>query len=123
MKALLIVAHGSRRQASNQEVFNLAQSISTRSDHDFDVVEAAFLEIADKLIPDGIEQCAKAGATEIIVMPYFLNSGKHVTQDIPEVITAIKSQYPDITIHVTKHLGASPVMADLVLQTATTLLR
>lgn len=120
MKALLIVAHGSRRQASNQEVLTLAQSISTRSDHDYDVVEAAFLEIADKLIPDGIEACAKAGATEIIVMPYFLNSGKHVTQDIPEVITAIKPQYPDIAIHVTEHLGASSVMANLVLQTAKT---
>ncbi len=118
MKALLIVAHGSRRQASNQEVMALARSISTRQDHQFDIVEAAFLEIADKLIPDGIEQCAKAGATEITVLPYFLNSGKHVTQDIPEVIIAIKPQYPDITIELTSHIGASSIMADLVLQTA-----
>jgi len=118
MRALLIVAHGSRRQASNQEVMILAQSVRDRVDHRFEIVKAAFLEIADSLIPDGIEQCAKAGATEITVIPFFLNSGKHVTQDIPEVITAIKPQYPDITIHVTEHLGASSVMADLVLQTA-----
>lgn len=120
MNALLIVAHGSRRQASNQEVFDLAQSLSGRADNRFDLVKAAFLEIADTLIPDGIEQCAKAGATEIVIMPYFLNSGKHVTQDIPNVIIAIKPQYPDISIQVTPHIGASSVMADLVLQTAST---
>lgn len=118
MKALLIVAHGSRRQESNQEVIDLANTIANRDDHDFDLVEPAFLELADTLIPDGIENCAKAGATDIIVMPYFLNSGKHVTRDIPEVITAIKPQYADINIMVTSHIGASPVMLDLILQTA-----
>lgn len=120
MKALLIVAHGSRKQASNQEVMALAQSIFARQDHQFDIVEAAFLEIADELIPDGIERCARAGATEITVLPYFLNSGKHVTQDIPEVINTIKPQYPDIAIQLTSHIGASSVMADLVLLSANT---
>ncbi|WP_438969836.1 sirohydrochlorin chelatase [Methylophaga sp.] len=118
MKALLIVAHGSRRQASNQEVMDLAELVAQRQDNSFDLVESAFLELAETLIPDGIEQCARAGATQITVMPYFLNSGKHVTQDIPEVITAIKPQYPDITIDVTEHIGASPVMIELVLQIA-----
>jgi len=118
MKALLIVAHGSRRDESNQEVFELAQTLAQRTDTPFDLVTAAFLEIADTLIPDGIEQCAKAGATEIVVMPFFLNSGKHVTQDIPEVITTITPQYPDISIQLTSHIGASSIMADLVLQTA-----
>lgn len=118
MKALLVIAHGSRRQQSNQEVIDLAAILSKRPEHDFDIVVPAFLELADILIPDGVETCAKAGATEITVLPYFLNSGKHVTRDIPEVITAIKPQYPDIDIKVTQHIGASPVMLDLILKTA-----
>lgn len=118
MKALLLIAHGSRRPQSNQEVIDLAAILSTRADHDFDIVVPAFLELAETLIPDGVETCAKAGATEITVLPYFLNSGKHVTRDIPEVITAIKPQYPDIIIRVTEHIGASAVMLDLILQTA-----
>lgn len=118
MKALLIIAHGSRRHESNREVLSLAHALFKRSDHDFDLIEAAFLELADTLIPDGIENCAKAGATEIIVLPYFLNSGKHVSRDIPDVITAIRPQYPDINIRLVQHIGASPVMMELVLETA-----
>jgi len=119
MKALLIVAHGSRREQSNQEVLELANTLTQQGNHGFDIIEAAFLELADTLIPDGIENCARRGATEIIVLPYFLNSGKHVTRDIPEVITAIKPQYPDINILLTQHIGASPVMLELILETAT----
>lgn len=119
MKALLIVAHGSRRQASNREVVELAETIKARPDNHFDVIETAFLELADTLIPDGIEQCARAGATHIVIMPYFLNSGRHVTEDIPAVIASVKPHYPDIDIMITQHVGASGVMADLVMQTAT----
>lgn len=118
MRALLIVAHGSRRQASNQEVVELAQQLAQSKTHDYDLVTAAFLELADTLIPDGIEHCVRSGASEIIVVPYFLNSGKHVTRDIPDVITAIKVHYPDIRIRLTPHIGAASIMPDLVLETA-----
>ncbi|WP_330109886.1 CbiX/SirB N-terminal domain-containing protein [Methylophaga thalassica] len=118
MKALLIIAHGSRRHQSNDEVTNIAKQIRTYEEHDFDIVESAFLELAETLIPTGIERCIKSGAKEIIVVPYFLNSGTHVTKDIPEIISAQKSLYPDINITLTRHLGASPVMLDLILQTA-----
>ncbi|MEC9314794.1 MAG: CbiX/SirB N-terminal domain-containing protein, partial [Pseudomonadota bacterium] len=79
MKALLIVAHGSRRQASNQEVIALAEQLRNSQQTDFDLVEAAFLELADPSIPEGIAQCVSQGANEVIVFPYFLNSGRHVT--------------------------------------------
>ena len=117
MKALLIVAHVSSRHAYKLEVVEMAEKIKARPDNHFDIVETAFLELADTLIPDGIEQCARSGATQIVIMPYFLNSGRHVTEDIPAVIASIKPLYPDITITVTDHLGASGAMADLVMQT------
>ena len=44
MKSLLIVAHGSRREASNQEVFDLIMRVTQLGGHDFDYVSAAFLE-------------------------------------------------------------------------------
>lgn len=118
MKALLIIAHGSRRTASNIEVERLAQQLKHRHDCSFDIVEAAFLELAETLIPDGIERCVQAGASEIIVTPYFLNSGKHVTEDIPAVINTISPHYPDISFYLTPHVGASLVMPELILETA-----
>ena len=47
MKALLVVAHGSRREQSNTEIKELAQRIAAQAGQDFDLVECAFLELAD----------------------------------------------------------------------------
>ena len=70
------------------------------------------------LIPDGIKQCVAEGALSIIVLPYFLNSGKHVVEDIPNIVNGIKGQYPDIEISIAPHLGASPLMIDIIIASA-----
>ncbi len=57
MKALLIVAHGSRRKQSNDEVVLLAEKLKINCSLQYDIVHAAFLEIAEVLISDGIKQC------------------------------------------------------------------
>ncbi|MTI64828.1 CbiX/SirB N-terminal domain-containing protein [Methylophaga sp.] len=118
MKALLIIAHGSRRQASNQEVSALAEQLRQHPHNDYDLIESAFLELAEPAIPDGVAECVSQGANEVIVFPYFLNSGRHVTEDIPEILDQVRPQYPEVCIVLSQHLGASPVMPDLVLQTA-----
>lgn len=118
MKALLLVAHGSRRKLSNDEVFILADKLKSNCSEQYAIIHAAFLEIAEPLIPDGIKQCIDDGATSIIVLPYFLNSGRHVTEDIPEIVNAARTSYPHIEINVAAHLGASDLMMDLLITSA-----
>jgi len=118
MKALLLVAHGSRRAKSNDEVIAMAKKLKKHCLGDFDIVSPAFLELAEVLIPDGIRQCVDDGATSIIVLPYFLNSGRHVIEDIPEIVNAEKEHYPDVSIKISSHLGASELMMDVLISTA-----
>ena len=118
MKALLLVAHGSRRQQSNDEVDKLAEQLRERCANEYQIVHAAFLELADTLIPDGIRRCAQEGATEIVVLPYFLNSGRHVVTDIPEEVDSVRDELPGVEIKLASHLGASSVMLDLLVATA-----
>lgn len=120
MKAILLVAHGSRRTQSNDEVFSLADKLRSNSAQQFDIVNAAFLELAEVLIPDGIKQCVNDGATSIIVLPYFLNSGRHVVEDIPNIVSNTADQHPDIVIKIAPHLGASDLMMDLLIASADT---
>ncbi|MBF0266888.1 MAG: CbiX/SirB N-terminal domain-containing protein, partial [Gammaproteobacteria bacterium] len=72
MKALLLIAHGSRREASNDEVRQLVKKLKTQVGTEYPIMEAAFLEIAQPLIDGGLDCCANQGATEIYVVPYFL---------------------------------------------------
>lgn len=117
MKALVVVAHGSRRQASNDEVRELTASMASH-DSEFDKIFAGFLELAEPSIPDAIRQAAAEGAGEIVVMPYFLSAGRHVAQDIPEEIDSVRGELADIEIRLAPYLGKAEAITELLLKQA-----
>lgn len=118
MNALLVVAHGSRRQQSNDEVSAITDKLRASCHDDYTIVHSGFLELATPSIPDGIEQCINDGAARITVLPYFLNSGRHVVDDVPEIVNTASKQHPDVEIVIAPHLGASPLMVDLLIDSA-----
>lgn len=115
MQALLLVAHGSRRPQSNDEVRELALSLANQSRH-FSMVLPAFLELAEPSIPDGIQHCIDAGANEIVVLPYFLSAGRHVTKDIPNEVAIKQRQYPELNIHIAPYLGLAEKLPQILLE-------
>ncbi len=115
---LLIIAHGSRRQASNDEVHRLAARVRDLCVPGIDHVEVAFLELAEPSIPEGLHSCVAKGAGEIVVFPYFLAAGTHVAQDIPDLLSAFAQAHPQVRIHLTPHLGASDALPQAVLAIA-----
>lgn len=115
---LLIIAHGSRREASNDEVRRLAGRVRGLRPPGIGHVEVAFLELAEPSIPEGLARCVERGAREIIVLPYFLAAGTHVTLDIPEMISAFELDHPQIRIRLTPHLGASATLPRAILAMA-----
>jgi sirohydrochlorin ferrochelatase len=116
MKVLMLIAHGSRNQAANDEVNRLATRVEGLGQGDLDAVVPAFLEFANPDIHQGIERCAEMGASEIIVVPYFLAAGKHVTSDIPLELECARTRYPHISIETTQYLGENGAMAELIIQ-------
>ena len=62
MKALLLIAHGSRRQASNDEVVSLADAIAGEMNDEYPIVQAGFLEIVQPSITEAIDRCVQLGA-------------------------------------------------------------
>ena len=116
MKSLLIVAHGSRREDSNNEVRLLADTIQKTVSEQAELVKAAFLELAEPSIPDGIQQCIDAGATEVLVYPYFLTRGRHVVTDIPNEVAIKVKEHPHVNILILPHLGAMTGIPELILK-------
>ncbi len=115
MKTLLLVAHGSRRAASNKEVRALAVQLGEQAKGRYDWVSCAFLELATPSIPEGIEACVQAGAEEVVVLPYFLSAGRHVAEDIPEAVALKQREYPQLKIEIAPYLGASEQMPSVLL--------
>jgi sirohydrochlorin ferrochelatase len=113
--ALLIISHGSRRTASNQEVLNLTARI--RAAAGGMPVDCAFLEMAAPTVQQKIDELAAAGATDIQVFPHFLAAGAHVTADIPREIETARSRHAAIDFHLLPHLGSLTELPELIIQT------
>jgi sirohydrochlorin ferrochelatase len=118
VQALVVAAHGSRREASNSEVRLLAQRLSESAPDAFTLVKAGFLELATPSIPEAITGCVEAGADRIVVVPYFLASGRHVSEDIPRIVEAMSARHAQVAIHVADHIGSSQAMPRLILEAA-----
>jgi sirohydrochlorin ferrochelatase len=114
MKALVIVAHGSRRSSSNDEVRELSQKVSEVVAEAYQQVNTGFLELAEPLIPDAIIQCIEHGATSVDVLPYFLSAGRHVIEDVPAEVEKAKSLYPDVDISIKPYVGGLPAMVTMI---------
>lgn len=117
MKALLLVAHGSRRDASNEEVRDLTRQLQ-QADDGFQYIACAFLELAAPSIPEGLRAAIAAGAGEVVVLPYFLSAGRHVVTDIPAAVAMVQAEHPEVPIRVAPYLGAADGVARILLQQA-----
>lgn len=118
MNSLLIVAHGSRRSAANEEIQQLTKTVASRSGDRFQRVECAFLELAEPSIEQGVADLVASGATSVLVLPYFLAQGAHVASDIPEALQECKKNHPEIEITMTPYLGSSSELPTLLVDLA-----
>lgn len=116
LRAILIVDHGSRREAANASLAVLARSVADAAD--FDLVQHAHMEIAEPSIAQAFDELSRAGATEIVVLPYFLAPGKHATEDIPELCAEAGARHPGIRWRLAERIGTSPLLRDAVLERA-----
>lgn len=117
-RALVVIAHGSRREASNDEVRTLAERLRARARETFPIVEHGFLELAEPSIDETLDRVIARGAREVVVLPYFLAAGRHVCDDVPQAVEACRQRHPDVSVEVTPHLGATEALADLLLRMA-----
>jgi len=113
MKAVLIVSHGSRSSKTREEVEKLANALRQKVDNT--IFEYAFLEIEHPSIPEGIDACVRQGVTEVVVLLNFLNAGKHVDGDIPQIIKTARQKHRDVKFRVTKPVGQHEEITKLFL--------
>ena len=110
--AILLIAHGSRRQQANDDLFKLADMV--RKARPNSVVESSFLELTEPTIPQGAEKCVASGATRVLMFPYFLSAGTHVVDDLEEFRYNFAEKWPNVEFKVCPHLGLHPLMVEIV---------
>jgi sirohydrochlorin ferrochelatase len=112
MQAVQLIAHGSRRQEANADLVDVADRL--RELGKYPIVVASFLELADPSIPDGAKQCVEQGANEIVLMPYFLSAGSHVTRDLERFRDELAAANANVKFVLCPPLGLHPLMLDVI---------
>ena len=115
-RAILLVDHGSRRDDANALLEEIAIAMRRRKPDA--IVRTAHLEIAEPTLGDGIDACAADGATEVVVVPWFLGPGRHSSRDIPEQVAAARSRHPRLRVRVAEPLGFDERLIDVALERA-----
>lgn len=114
MKAILLIDHGSQRDAANEMMNCMSNLVQTMAGPDV-VVRFSHMELAEPSISSGVRACAEAGATELIVFPYMLSPGKHSTGDIPRMVAEAAQPFPGLAVRVTSAFGVHEKLAELIL--------
>ena len=132
MTALVVFAHGSKVEAANQAIRDVAARLAERSGL---VTEAAFLEIAAPDLPQVVARLVDRGATRVVVLPYFLAPGRHAEGDLPRIIEQIREQiregqirehllsiHKNVRIEAAANLDGHPALVDILLDRANAVL-
>jgi sirohydrochlorin ferrochelatase len=113
-QALLLIDHGSTRDNANDLLPKVARMVREMSD--FEIVCYAHMELAEPTIQQGFDTCVAAGATEVIVHPYFLGPGRHSVSDIPRMVAEAAAKHAGVSYRLTEPLGLDPKIGELILK-------
>jgi sirohydrochlorin ferrochelatase len=110
--AVVVVDHGSRRVESNTAFESFVRSSSDRLP--YPIVEVAHMELAEPSVGTAVDRCVAAGATVVVVAPWFLGPGRHWDRDLPGLTADAAARHRGMRWLVAAPLGPDPLLVDLV---------
>ena len=90
----------------------MAKACEERSD--YALVQVGFLECNDPSIPVAIDQCAQPGVKRIITVPYFLHTGTHVSEDLPNLLEEGRNRHSDVEFLLADFIGRSTKVTEIL---------
>ena len=113
MRAILLIDHGYVRAEANH-MLSCAANLLQHMVGNNALVRYAHMELAEPSIAQGVADCANAGATEVIAFPYMLSPGKHVSRDVPRLVSEAAAAFPNVAFRVTGAFGVHEKLAELI---------
>ena len=108
-----LIGRGSTDPDANAEVTKVARLLW--EGRGYAGVEPGFVSLAEPSVPAVLERLRRLGAWRIVVAPYFLFTGV-LPDRVAEQAAAWAARHPDVEVRGAAVLGATPELADLVLE-------
>jgi sirohydrochlorin cobaltochelatase len=111
---IVLVCHGSLNPQTKVEFDRTASELARAGG--FAHVRAAYMELAEPSIPRALEDFITGGLRRLLVLPWFLNTGRHLAEDIPAIVDGVRRAHPGVEIRLLPHVGGHPGMLRLLLE-------
>lgn len=109
---VVVVDHGSRRAASNKQLEAFAEAYAEATGRA--IVEAAHMELAEPTIGEAFKNCVARGANFIVVAPFFLSPGRHIQEDIPQLVADAAREHEGVKYLISAPIGLHPLMTEVI---------
>jgi sirohydrochlorin ferrochelatase len=116
MTGYVIFAHGSSVESANDAVRAVAARAAEAGN--LNPCEAAFLEGGKPGLSEAVAAVASRGASDVVVIPYFLTLGLHLQRDLPELVRIAERRVPGVAIRVTAPLDGHPGLSAILVERA-----
>ena len=113
-EAIILLGHGSRIPGAGEGMEQVARRMREKLGRE--IIEICYMSKLGPHFPEVFERCVDRGATKIVVVPYFLHSGLHLNEDIPDLLRAKAREYPHVKLILGKNLGFDECLVDLVIK-------
>ncbi len=102
---VMICGHGSRNKEAVGQFAKLSERLRPPRFPDYPV-DYGYLEFANPVISNGLDNLVAQGCTRILAVPGMLFAAGHAKNDIPSVLNAYQAKTPGVTIEYGRELGA-----------------
>lgn len=116
-KGIIILAHGSRLNEANGEVLGLVRLLAQKEASGL-FCGVAFLQGGGPTLEEAIERAVAAGCTTVYVVPFFLTSGVHIREDLPQMLKQAGEANPGLELVRCRHLGCDPRLTSFLWERA-----
>ena len=113
---IVLFAHGSRDPRWREPVEAVARQVCVLAPTAR--VVCAYLELVAPDLPTAVAALVAGGATTVKVVPLFLGLGKHVREDLPQLMDALRATHPSVTFTLSRAVGEAPEVIDLIARIA-----
>lgn len=105
-QAVVLFAHGSRDPLWSAPIEAVAQAIQhSRPDL---VVSCAYLELTQPDLATVVSRLAAQGLQQLCIVPMFLGVGRHAREDLPQLLTVLSRQHPQLQLSLQPAVGENP---------------
>ena len=112
MRAIVLFAHGSRDPLWHRPMQAVAERVALRLPGA--KVACAYLELSTPSLLDAVQALVEQGCTHVRVVPMFLGVGKHVREDLPLMLQALRDAHPHVAFEPLPAVGEHPDLLDLM---------